>query len=182
MRSSKPCKEDPIWILVYTKPKEENRANENLQRQGFKTFLPLIASNNKTQEFKDLVPVFPRYIFVQINQDLDNWTPIKSSHGVSNIVMFSEKFTPIQNNIIELIKDKLDESDIFREEISIVDHQKGDLVSIIEGQFAGIDAIFLSKKSKDRVRLLLKFLNTSVVAEIMESDVGHKEIIKEFKF
>ena len=141
----------------------------------------MIAATNKNSEPKSLVPVFPRYLFAQINFQLDNWTSIKSSYGVSQIVMFSEKFTSIPYNIIKLIQDKLDESGIYKEEVAIVDYQKGDPVSIKEGRFAGIDAIFLSKKSKDRVRLLLKLLNTSVVAEITTSDIGNKEVVKNFK-
>ena len=96
-------------------------------------------------------------------------------------VMFSEKLTPIPNNIIELIQSKLDEEGVYKEDISIVDYQKGDSVFIKEGRFAGIDAIFLSKKSKDRVRLLLKLLNTSVVTEIATSNIEVKEVIKSFK-
>ena len=181
MKSVKKEKKEIIWVLVYTKAKEEKKANENLQKQGFKTFLPLIAPTNKNSGLKPLVPVFPRYFFAQINFELDNWTSIKSSYGVSHIVMFSEKFTSIPNNIIQLIQDKLDESGVYKEDVSIVDYQKGDQVSIKEGRFAGIDAIFLSKKSKDRVRLLLKLLNTSVVAEITASDIGNKEVVKNFK-
>ena len=182
MKSVKKGKKEIIWVLIYTKVKEEEKANENLQKQGFKTFLPLIAPTNKNSEFKSLVPVFPRYFFAQINLELHNWTSIKSSYGVSHIVMFSEKFTSIPNNIIQLIQDKLNEKGIYKEDVSIVDYQKGDPVSIREGRFAGIDAIFLSKKSKDRVRLLLKLLNTSVVAEITKSNIGHKEVVKNFKF
>ena len=182
MKLVKKGKKGIIWVLIYTKAKQEKKANENLQKQGFKTFLPLIAPTNKNSEFKSLVPVFPRYLFLQINFELDNWTSIKSSYGVSHIVMFSEKFTSIPNDIIQLIQDKLNEEDIYKEDVSIVDYQKGDPVSIREGRFAGIDAIFLSKKSKDRVRLLLKLLNTSVVAEITKSNIGHKEVVKNFKF
>jgi transcriptional antiterminator RfaH len=182
MKAAKKDKNKIIWVLIYTKAKQEIKANENLRKQGFKTFLPLIAPTNKNSEFKSLVPVFPRYFFAQINFELDNWTSIKSSYGVSRIVMFSEKFTSIPNNIIKLIQDKLDESGIYKEDVSVVDYQKGDPVSIKEGRFAGIDAIFLSKKSKDRVRLLLKLLNTSVVAEITKSNIGHKEVVKNFKF
>ena len=181
MKPDKKKGKEIIWVLIYTKAKEEKKASENLQRQGFKTFLPLIAATNKNSEPKSLVPVFPRYLFAQINFELDNWTSIKSSYGVSQIVMFSEKFTSIPNNIIKLIQDKLDDSAIYKEDVSIVDYQKGDPVSIKEGGFAGIDAIFLSKKSKDRVRLLLKLLNTSVVAEISTSDIGNKEVVKNFK-
>ena len=181
MNPVKKEKKEIIWVLIYTKAKEEKKANENLQRQGFKTFLPLIASSNKNSEFKSLVPVFPRYFFAQIDLELENWTSIKSSYGVSHIVMFSEKFTSIPNNTIQLIQDKLNEEGIYKEDVEIVDYEKGDPISIKDGQFAGVDAIFLSKKSKDRVRLLLKLLNTSVVAEMTSSNIENKEVIKNFK-
>ena len=182
MKSAKKDKKEIIWVLIYTKAKQEIKAKENLQKQGFKTFLPLISKTNKSSEFKSLVPVFPRYIFVQINFGLDNWTSIKSSYGVSYIVMFGEKFTSIPNNLIKLIQDKLNVEGIYTEDISRVNFQKGDSLTIKKGRFAGIDAIFLSNKSKDRVRLLLKLLNTTVVSEITKSDIGHKEVIKNFKF
>ena len=182
MKVQKKDKNEIIWVLIYTKARQEIIANENLKKQGFKTFLPLITPTNKNSQFKSLVPVFPRYFFAQIDLELDNWASIKSSYGVSHIVMFSEKFTSIPNNLIKLIQDKLDKSDIYKQDVSIVDYKKGDKVSIQEGQFEGIDAIFLYKKSKDRVRLLLKLLNTSVVAEINKSNIGSKEVIKNFKF
>ncbi len=182
MKASKKVKSKIIWVLIYTKAKQEFIANENLQKQGFKTFLPLIAPTNKNSGFKSLVPVFPRYFFAQIDFELENWTSINSSYGVSHIVMFGEKFTSIPNKIIKLIQDKLDESGIYKENISIVDYEEGDSVTIKKGKFAGIDAIFLSNKSKDRVRLLLKLLNTTIVSEITKSDIGHKEITKNFKF
>ena len=181
MNSVKKEKKETIWVLIYTKAKEEKKANENLKRQGFNTFLPLIAPSNKNGEFKSLVPVFPRYLFAQINSDLGSWTSIKSTYGISHIVMFSEKVTSIPNNIIQLIQDKLNEEGLYKEDVTIVDYQKGDPISIKEGRFAGIDAIFLSKKSKDRVRLLLKLLNTSVIAEITASNIGNKEVVKNFK-
>tara|TARA_B100000212_G_scaffold323158_1_gene282986 strand:+ start:72 stop:620 length:549 start_codon:yes stop_codon:yes gene_type:complete len=181
MKPDKNRKKEIIWVLIYTKANEEIKANNNLQRQGFKTFLPQIASTNKSSKHKSLVPVFPRYLFAQINLESNNWSSIKSSYGVSHIVMFSEKFTPISNDIIKLIQGKLDDEGVYKEDISIVDYQKGDSVFIKEGRFAGIDAIFLSKKSKDRVRLLLKLLNTSVVTEITSSNIEVKEVIKSFK-
>jgi len=88
----------------------------------------LIAPTNKNSEFKSLLPVFPLYLFLQINLELDNWTSINSSYGVSRIVMFSKKFTSIPNNIINLIQDKLDDSGLYKEEVTKVDYQKGDFV------------------------------------------------------
>ncbi len=182
MKASKKDKSKIIWVLIYTKAKQEIKASENLQKQGFKTFLPLIAPNNKNSGIKNLVPVFPRYFFAQIDFELENWASINSSYGVSHIVMFGEKFTSIPNNIIKLIQDRLDESGVYKKNISIVDYQEGDPVTIKEGSFAGINAIFLSNKSKDRVRLLLNLLNTTIVSELDKSDIGHKEVIENFKF
>lgn len=182
MKSDKKRKIETIWVLIYTKARQEIKANDNLRRQGFKTFLPLIAPTNKNSEFKSMEPVFPRYLFAQIDFGSENWTSIKSSYGVSHMVMFGEKFTAIPNDIIKLIQDKLDESGIYKEDVSIVDYQEGDSVTIKHGRFAGIDAIFLSNKSKDRVRLLLKLLNTTIISEITKSDIGQKEVIKNFKF
>lgn len=95
--------------------------------------------------------------------------------------MFSDKFTSISEDIVNSIKERLDQSGIYKENISIVDYKEGDTVSISEGRFAGIDGVFLSKKSKDRVRLLLKLLNTSVLAEVDKSNLSPKEVIRNFK-
>ena len=170
------------WILIYTKSNQEERAKENLNKQGFKTFLPLIQSSNIISKSKSLEPVFPRYIFVQINRNLGNWNSIKSTYGVSKIGMFGEYFASVPNEIIDSIKKRINEKGTYKKIISRVDFKEGDSVTIKKGKFAGIDAIFLSDKSKNRVRLLLKLLNSSIVSELNKSDIGDKEIIKHFKF
>ena len=75
----------------------------------------------------------------------------------------------------------MNEDFIYKENISRVDYKKGDSLIVKEGLFGGVDAIFLSDKPKDRVRLLLKLLNTTVISEISKSDIGHKEVVKKFK-
>ena len=94
--------------------------------------------------------------------------------------MFGENFTIVPNKIIQLIQDKLNQEGIYKEEISNKEFKKGDSLTIKEGRFAGVDAIFLANKSKDRVTLLLKLLKTTVSAEIPQADVGHKKVIKKY--
>ncbi len=179
---SKKDKSQCIWVLVHTKAKQEKRANENLIKQGFKTFLPLILRSKNSSQIKQPVPIFPSYLFVEIDLSLENWGVVNSTYGVSNIVMFSDKFTPISPEIILAMRKKLDAHDVYQEDVSIIDFEKGDFVSIKRGRFAGIDAIFLSKKSNHRVTLLLKLLNTTVSTDLPESDLGNKEIINSIKF
>ena len=41
--------ENSKWVLVHTKAREEERAQKNLQNQGFETFLPMIAYEKISQ-------------------------------------------------------------------------------------------------------------------------------------
>ena len=170
------------WLLVYTKAQEEQRAKKNLENQGFETFLPLIAFAKLNQSKSvALKAMFPRYLFVKINTELDKWTRIKSTRGVSHLVVFGQKFAEIPNQVILYLKSAADENDIFRQTISIKEFQKGDKLIVEKGIFKDKEATFLSKKSKERVRILLKFVNHLITAEIPASDVGKKEIIETFK-
>ena len=107
-----------------------------------------------------------------------NYCPLVKLFGPKD----SDKFTPISPEIILAMRKKLDAHDVYQEDVSIIDFEKGDFVSIKRGRFAGIDAIFLSKKSNHRVTLLLKLLNTTVSTDLPESNLGNKEIINSIKF
>jgi len=170
------------WFLVYTKAKEEQRAKKHLENQGFKIFLPMIAFANIDQsKSKNLEAMFPRYLFIKINLEKDNWTLIKSTRGVSHMVVFGQKFAEIPNQVIAYLKSGADKNDIFRQSITREEFKKGDTLVITKGAFKDQEATFLSKQSKERVRILLKFVNKIITAEVPASDIGKKEIIKTFK-
>ena len=175
-------KENSKWLLVYTKAKEEQRAKKNLENQGFEIFLPMIAVAKLNQSKPTpLKAMFPRYLFVKINTELDKWTRIKSTRGVSHLVVFGQRLAEIPNQVIVYLKSGADENDIFRQKICKREFQKGDKLVIEKGIFKDKKATFLSKKSKERVRILLKFVNDLITVDLPASDVGEKEIIETFK-
>ena len=45
----------------------------------------------------------------------------------------------------------------------------------------GREAIFLSQKSQDRVRVLLDIISQKTTVELLTSDIGRKETIEAFK-
>ena len=174
--------ENSKWWLVYTKAKEEERAKKNLENQGFEIFLPMIAlakvNQSKTITLKAM---FPRYMFIKINTELDKWSRIKSTRGVSHLVVFGQRLAEIPNQVITYLRSEADENDIFIQKITRQEFQKGDQLLIKKGIFKDKEATFLSKKSRERVRILLKFVNHLITADIPASDVGKKEIIEAFK-
>ena len=175
-------KESSKWLLVYTKANEEQKARKNLENQGFEIFSPMIAFTKLNQSKpKTLKAMFPRYLFVKVNPELDKWTRIKSTRGVSHLVVFGKRFAEIPNQVIVYLKSRTDENDIFRQKITRQAFQRGDRLVIEKGVFKNKEATFLAKKSQERVRILLRFVNHLITADIPASDVGQKEIIEAFK-
>ena len=174
--------ENSKWILVYTKAKEEQKAKRNLQNQGFEIFLPMIAFEKLNQSKSiTLKAMFPGYLFVKINTELDKWNRIKSTRGVSHLVIFGQRLAEIPNQVIAYLKSGADENDIFRQKITRQEFQKGDKLVIEKGMFKDKEATFLAKKSKERVRILLRFVNHLITADIPAPDVGQKEIVEAFR-
>ncbi len=170
------------WVLVYTKAQEEQKAKRNLQNQGFEIFLPMIAFARSNQlKSTTHKAMFPRYLFVKINTELDKWNRIKSTRGVSHLVVFGQRVAEIPNQVIVYLKSRADENDIFRQKIMRQEFQRGDKLVIEKGVFKNKEATFLAKKSKERVRILLRFVNHLITADIPACDVGQKEIIEAFK-
>ena len=170
------------WVLVYTKAQEEQRAKRNLENQGFEIFLPLIAFA-KSNQTKSIIfkTMFPRYLFVKINTELDKWSRIKSTRGVSHLVVFGQRAAEIPNQVIVYLKSRADENDIFRQKITRQEFTRGDTLVIEKGVFKDKEATFLAKKSKERVRILLRFVNHLITADIPSSDIGQKEIVEVFR-
>ena len=170
------------WVLVYTKVQEEQRAKKNLENQGFEIFLPLIAFARSNQPKSTILKaMFPRYLFVNINTEPDKWNRIRSTRGVSHLVVFGQRAAEIPNQVIVYLKSRADENDIFRQKITRQEFTRGDTLVIEKGVFKDKEATFLAKKSKERVRILLRFVNHLITADIPSSDIGQKEIVEIFR-
>jgi len=174
--------ENSKWFLVYTKAREEERAQKNLENQGFKTFLPMIACEKISQPKSfSLKPMFPRYLFIMINVEIGNWHLIKSTRGVSHLVLFDNKFAVVPNAVIEFIKTRVNNHSIVKQKVTRQLFQKGDKLVINKGIFQGKEATFFSKTGKERVKVLLKLMNELIIAELPGKAIGDKKIIETFK-
>ena len=138
------------WYLLKTKPRQEIIAKQNLKNQGYGSFCPIVKINNR------LVVLFPGYLFVQLNEKIQNWSPINSTKGVSHFVKFGLNFAKVPTSVIELIKTN---QHITAEKLKDLNKFKpGDKVQISDGVFNNFVAIFESYKSDERVMLLINLL------------------------
>jgi transcriptional antiterminator RfaH len=143
------------WYLIYTKPRAEKLAQENLQRQKFTTYLPLIQKTQRRRgKYVALIePMFPRYLFIHLNCTTDNWAPIRSTLGVSSIVRFATYPMQVPDSLLVTLQKNENENGI--QLISQKEFQFGDCIRIIDGAMTGVEGVFESKTSKERVIVLL---------------------------
>ena len=138
------------WYLIKSKPRKEKTAISNLENQGYTTFCPIIEINSK------LVILFPGYIFIHLDKNKENWSPIRSTRGVMNFVRFGLNYALIPDSVIEFIKAN---QYSYKEKLIGLDKFKsGDEIQISDGVFKNCIGIFKSYKSDDRVILLLNIL------------------------
>jgi transcriptional antiterminator RfaH len=138
------------WYLVKTKSKQEDIAILNLENQNFHVYCPYALIRNKNEV------LFPGYIFIQLDKDTQNWSPIRSTKGVLYFVRFGLSYAKIPDNIIEFIKtNQLNTAEKLK---NINKFKPGDKVQITDGVFKNCIAIFKSYKSDERVILLMNIL------------------------
>lgn len=147
------------WCVVHTQPSKETLALQHLLAQGFKAYLPRYKKTRRHARKTDtvLAPLFPRYLFVALDLEVDRWRCVNGTRGVSYILTLDERPLIIQENIIEILKSKEDEKGLVPVE-SITLFLKGDKVRILEGAFEGYTAVFEKMNDKARVQVLLNFL------------------------
>lgn len=149
----------PGWYLLQTRAKQEQRAREHLENQGFRCFLPEI--DIQTRQGGRLVQrreaLFPGYLFVHLCRSGENWAPIRSTRGVLRMVSFSSAGpAPVRAGLVEAIERRLAKPSPVA--LSLFRH--GEKVRITEGAFANVEAIFESFNGEERVVVLLKMLQS----------------------
>jgi transcriptional antiterminator RfaH len=152
------------WYLVHTKPRQEDVALANLQRQGYECYLPRMRIERIRRRKLEIAtePMFPRYLFIRLDSSDQgkSWSPIRSTLGVSQLVHFGARAARVDDALVELLRQ--------REQAMPLDamFNSGDSVVITDGPFAGIEAIYQTADAERRAFILLEILSKPVSMQI----------------
>ena len=149
------------WFLISLKPNCLRLAEINLSRQGFEIFSPKcqITSRSSKIFINRLVPLFPGYLFVKIDNASPSIKSLKATRGISNVINFSRNYTPLPLSIIEKLQAKCDCNGIFSKSPKI---QKGQKIKIERGPFANFFAKVERVEPNQRAFLLVDFLGKTI--------------------
>jgi transcriptional antiterminator RfaH len=146
------------WLVVSTLPHRETYACENLLRQDFNIYCPMLTKRIKHARnvYDAPRPLFPGYIFVEYKPKLETWRPILGTYGVKSVVRIGEQPSLLCGSFIDGLKAR--ETDgVIRKQTSPL--EVGQDVAIQGGPFDGLVGKVIELRDKDRVLLLLHLLD-----------------------
>ncbi len=146
------------WYTLHTKPKAEYQVATAMQRRGVQTYLPELESPHGRQERKTK-PFFPCYLFARIDFEVTGLSQLQWTPGLRRIVAFGDRPVPLSDEMIDLIRRKLDGAGATGGRPVVHDFHQGDEVHITDGPLQGMLAIFEGPSTpSERVQVLLTFL------------------------
>lgn len=154
------------WFLIQTKPRNERRALENLLRQGYQSYLPLIEVERlqRGKLLQKQEPLFPRYIFLNLAAGVDNWGPIRSTLGVANMVRFGLAYATVSDAVIDVIRERT--QDIRKSLFA-----SGDNVRVVSGPLLGLEGVFEIADGEQRSFVLLEFMQKQQRVSVSTADL-----------
>jgi transcriptional antiterminator RfaH len=158
----------PNWFAVVSKPRQEQTALENLQRQGFECFLPMAENpyQRRSKKQKRIVePLFPRYLFLKAIASHQNLAPVRSTKGVLNMVRFGTELAVVPEPVIHAIESCM-EADTGLVKIKPVPIKAGDKVRIFDGPLAGINGVVQETNSNNRAMILMELLGRPTKVQV----------------
>lgn len=157
----------PRWYVIHTKPKQEDRAIKNLSAWNIESFTPKLKQVRlnfyKGRPEHIIKPLFPRYIFARFN--LSRFiSKVRFTRGVHSIVSFGDKPTPVENDIIELVKLRMGKEGCVSLQEKL---HPGDLVRIEDGPLKNLKGVFERQmRDEERVMILLNTVAYQVHIEL----------------
>jgi transcriptional antiterminator RfaH len=150
----------PHWYLVHTKPANELVAELNLARQGYEIYYPrAVRSSRRGGRLREqVVALFPRYLFLCLDEGRQSLAPVSSTLGVAAVVRFGQRYALVPDRVVRDLRARADAETGLHKLQSALALQPGMCVQVTAGPFDGLEGVFEREAGSDRVVLLLTLL------------------------
>lgn len=157
------------WYVVYCKPRLEASAFENLQNQGFAAFYPQVKQRKrKASGMTEVVEsMFPRYLFVELEKGVHDFTKLRSTRGCVDLVRFGGQPTAVPSGFVDALRTQLGDAQVM--DLTVAQQAKlkaGSKVRLLDGAFEGLVAEIAELKADDRALLLMEVMGGARKVEV----------------
>lgn len=145
------------WYVAHTRPAKEAVAVAHLDRQGFRSFFPQVARTvrHARRAHRVLRPLFPRYVFVALDLNVDRWRAVRGTIGVSTLIMDGDRPRPAPAGLVEgmMACSPGEDGFVLRTELAL-----GGRVRFLTGPFEDRLGRLVELGDSERVTVLLEIL------------------------
>lgn len=142
------------WYVVYTKPRQEQTARQNLLDQAFEVWLPLMGKwvRRRGERLCVSEPMFPRYLFLRPTRSGQSLAPVRSTPGAVGLVRFGARSPTLDERTLAALR-ALERQSYTEPGLP----QPGTRVRVVAGPLTGIEAL-VSASATQRVEIFLTLL------------------------
>ena len=146
------------WLLLHTKPFKENSLDREIHARQISSYFPQLKVKPVNPRSRKFVPLFPGYVFVQLNQDSGEVNAIRWLPGTHGWVQFGDEIATVSDEIVHGIQRYVEKMN--QETAPGTERfSPGEPLEIIGGPFEGYSAIFDSTISGgERARVLIQLV------------------------
>ena len=154
------------WYVVQTRPRQEQRAEVNLARQGYRAWLPVTErSRRRAKRFETgYAPLFPQYLFVELDIGREPWRAINGTFGVKRLLADGPLPQALPEEFVAALREATGADGVSAP--APPDLRPGDAVTIAVGPFVECAAVVLRHAPRERVEVLLDVLGGRVPARL----------------
>ena len=145
------------WFILQFKANSHLQAAQNLNQQGFETFLPSYnLTSRKTSRFISTTkPLFPGYMVVRFDKIKSDWHKINYTHGVSRLITFNSIVKSVPTIVIDNLMIRYDSSGVL---LPLNKLEKGNQVKILNGPFTSFIATIETYDTDQRIWVLMDLM------------------------
>ncbi len=149
------------WYAVHCKPRQDARAEIQLRNQGYDLYRPLARVRRRRAGRTVAVTesLFPRYLFIHLDNRDENWAPIHSTRGVTGLVRWGDCVPSVPESIIAALRQRTSAETGAVDLIAADDYRPNERVRITEGPFAEHEALFQARTADERVVVLMEIMH-----------------------
>ena len=149
---------DVVWYVLHSKPRKEDFLLDQLRLNGFEAYCPFVRVATVNPRARKMRPYFPSYVFLHVDLGQSKASSLQWMPGATGFVSFDGIPARVPDGLIPTLRQHVESLNASGGEL-LHELKPGETVRIVEGPFAGYEAIFDARlPGSERVRVLLKLL------------------------
>jgi len=158
------------WHVLYVRYRQEEKVYKSLINEGLKAFLPKTTVIKKwsDRKKKQKIPLFPSYVFVYINSNLDFYKASKTN-GACSFVKFGNKLAIVKDSEIDKILFLTNNNFIKNVKSDMGLPKLGEIMEITYGPLQGLKCRIERINNDYKIQVSIDSLQQSIYAIVPHS-------------